>query len=74
MNISGKQSNVWHAAGSAVIRCPHPDCGHTAPIITKAHCRIHHGMEREEIAEQYGYPVISKMRPAFKGERGRAPW
>ncbi|GKV66730.1 MULTISPECIES: hypothetical protein [unclassified Sporosarcina] len=70
MNVEGgKRSNSWHGPGISSLRCPYPECGHMAQIITKAHCRINHDMEREEIAEKYGYPVTVKMRPAFKGER-----
>lgn len=44
----GKQNNS--------VRCPVPDCGHIGLMITKARCRIAHGMERDEIAKLYGYP------------------
>lgn len=36
--------------------CPFPDCGHIGDFITKAHCEIEHGMEREEIYKKYGHP------------------
>lgn len=54
--LNAKRSNPWHASGNGVIRCPHPDCCHTAEIITNAHCRMYHGMNRKEISELYGYP------------------
>ena len=37
-------------------KCPHPDCHHMGDIITKAHCLMEHGMEREELYEKYGEP------------------
>jgi hypothetical protein len=40
--------------GGLQVRCPHPGCGHVGDIITKAHCRMCHDMEREDIFEQFG--------------------
>lgn len=38
------------------MHCPHPDCDHIGDLITKVHCRMHHGMERDELFEKYGKP------------------
>ncbi|MEK5069783.1 hypothetical protein [Sporosarcina sp. FSL K6-1508] len=68
MILGGKQTNGWYAAGSGLLKCPVPDCGHAAPIITKVHCRTH-GMEREEIKEKFGLPKKVVARHPFKGEK-----
>lgn len=44
----GKQNNS--------VMCPVPDCGHIGSFISKIHCRMHHGMEREEVYKKYGIP------------------
>lgn len=44
----GKQNNS--------VMCPVPGCGHIGSFISKIHCRLEHGMEREEVHEKYGIP------------------
>lgn len=39
-----------------MVKCPVPGCGHTGTVITKAHCRIVHGMTQEEVREKYSTP------------------
>jgi len=39
------------------VRCPYPECGHIGDFITKAHCRIAHNMEQEELFSKYGEPL-----------------
>ena len=39
-----------------VLKCPHPDCEHVAPIITEHHCRLEHGLQRKQIQVLYGKP------------------
>jgi len=34
--------------------CKYPGCGYKADFISKIHCRINHGMEREEIEKAFG--------------------
>lgn len=67
MNLGGKQSNAWHAAGSGLLRCPVPECGHAAVIITKVHCRLTHGIERDEVEKRYGMPLKVVARHPWKG-------
>lgn len=56
-NNKVSRSNSWYSHGvNTVLRCPVPNCGHTAGIITKVHCRLNHGMEREEVKKRYGMP------------------
>lgn len=59
-NQAKKFSNTWFSPGmDAVIKCPVEGCRHTSTnVITKAHCRIEHGMTREEVAKKYGYPEV----------------
>jgi len=40
-------------------KCPHPDCDYIAEYyITKHHCRIEHGMTKEELISKYGKPKV----------------
>lgn len=55
----------WYAIGNQEVECPFPGCNHVANIITKAHCRIVHNMEREEVGRLYGAPKNRGGR-AFK--------
>lgn len=58
-----KTGEIWNSSSNdKFVVCPVPECKHYAWIITKAHCRIAHGMEREEIAKRYGLPKEIKMR------------
>lgn len=56
------RSNGWSSDGGTLIRCPVEGCTHTGDIITKAHCRMVHGMEREEVKKKYGMPYKVKYR------------
>lgn len=57
------RSQTWHAPSQTLIQCPVPDCTHTSnAVITKAHCRVAHDMEREEVNKLYGKPIILKKR------------
>jgi len=52
----------WNAKQGALIQCPVKNCGHVGVVITKAHCRIMHGMTRAEIEAEYGLPnTVSKL-------------
>lgn len=46
----------WSAEQGGFIKCPVPDCAHVGIVITKAHCRIAHGMTQEEVQTKYGLP------------------
>ncbi|GKV65475.1 MULTISPECIES: hypothetical protein [unclassified Sporosarcina] len=70
-----KTENSWHGKSGETLKCPFPDCHHRANLITLSHCRLEHGMEREEIGELYGVPkrvhgLHYKFGQAFTGERG----
>lgn len=55
--------NSWSSTGlNSVLQCPVPGCGHKGQIITKAHCRMSHGMSREEIKKKYGMPIKVDVR------------
>lgn len=57
-----KRSNSWSARGVGImVRCPVPGCEHTGNIITKAHCRLVHHMERDEVKKKYGMPYNVKV-------------
>jgi uncharacterized membrane protein YvbJ len=34
--------------------CTYPGCGYRAEFISKIHCRLNHGMEREKMVKKYG--------------------
>ncbi|WP_054767305.1 hypothetical protein [Lysinibacillus parviboronicapiens] len=51
-----KRNDSWSAVAKELLKCPHPNCHHVGQVITKAHCRIHHNMEREEMKKKYGMP------------------
>lgn len=51
------RSNSWFAKGAnTLVRCPVPNCNHTGTVITKAHCRNIHNMERKKLGKRYGMP------------------
>lgn len=54
--VNGDRSSSWSAT-TGWIMCPVPDCWHKGNIITKAHCRMAHGMEREVVKSKYGMPI-----------------
>lgn len=64
---TGKQTNGWHGAGTGLLKCPVPNCGHSAKIITKVHCRLEHGLERDEVEKRYGMPSKVMSKQPFKG-------
>lgn|SRR5690554_2871691 len=52
-----KRSTSWFANGAnSLIRCPYPGCTHTGTVITKAHCKLVHNMDRKEVGKKYGMP------------------
>ncbi len=52
----------WNAKHGGYLKCPVKECNHIGIVITKAHCRIVHGMTREEVNKQYGLPKgVSKL-------------
>ena len=51
-------SDSWFAGPSQMVSCPVEGCSHTGLVITKAHCRNEHGMEREEVKKKFGMPTI----------------
>ena len=69
-----KISNSWRAKSSSQLRCPVPGCTHTADIITKAHCRTVHNMEREEVRERYGMPIVVGVKSGFGGASNINLW
>ena len=52
----------WSAYANERVQCPVPGCGHIGDTITKAHCRLQHGIEREEVQQKHGKPfrIIAK--------------
>lgn len=46
----------WYAPSSELLKCPVPGCNHMGNIITKIHCRLEHGMTRDEVGIRYGMP------------------
>ncbi|MFW7187315.1 hypothetical protein [Lysinibacillus sp. BNK-21] len=58
----------WSAKqGGGYIKCPVKDCNHIGNVITEAHCRIAHGMTRQEVKEKYGLPQnVSKRNKKIK--------
>lgn len=56
------RAESWSSVADEFIQCPVPDCGHLGAMITKAHCRMAHNLEREEVEKLHGKPfrVIKK--------------
>lgn len=46
----------WSSTHGGYIKCPVEDCNHMGNVITAAHCRIEHGLTREEVMKKYGEP------------------
>ena len=68
-------SNTWFAGTNKGLCCPVPGCTHTGEVITKAHCRIVHGMERETVRKKYGMPVIVESKgEIISHNNGRSKW
>ncbi|MGR6906175.1 hypothetical protein [Lysinibacillus sp. BSL11] len=56
-------AEYWSAKqGGGYIKCPVKNCNHIGNIITEAHCRMEHGMTREEIRKEYGLPHNVSIR------------
>lgn len=52
----------WNAKHGGYLKCPVEECNHIGIVITKAHCRLVHGMTREELHKEYGFPKnVSKL-------------
>ena len=60
-------SDSYSSDSSSYVQCAFPGCGHQGEIITKLHCRINHGMERDEITRLYGMPTIVGRKSGFLG-------
>lgn len=61
-----KTGDIWSARSfERVVVCPVPNCNHFGQVITKAHCRMAHGMEREEIASLYGLPQEMRVQKSL---------
>lgn len=65
-----KDWEKWGSAGTEMVKCPVEGCGHVGSIVTKVHCRLEHGMEREEVKEKYGFPKRIIKR-TIKGDVGQ---
>lgn len=64
---SMKTGEVWSSKSSeSMVVCPVPGCNHKGQIITKVHCRMAHGMEREEIEKLYGLPQEKRLTKTKK--------
>lgn len=62
-------NSSWNSMGDELVKCPVDGCHHIGQIITKAHCRIEHGMTRDEVRKKYGFPkrVIMLKRSQIEG-------
>lgn len=49
-------NSSWSSKGDELVKCPVDGCNHVGIIITKAHCRLEHGMNRDEVKKKYGFP------------------
>lgn len=68
-------STTWFAGTNKGLRCSVPGCEHIGEVITKAHCRIAHNMERTEVAKQYGMPVVVESKgEILSHNNGRSKW
>lgn len=64
VNTEGELVSIsWFSGTNRGLRCPVEGCEHVGEVITKAHCRIVHGMEREEVNKKYGMPIIVEGKP-----------
>lgn len=59
-----------------IFKCTYPGCDHTGALITKAHCRINHEMERDKMFELYGEPEPIRPDPIStrKNLKGYVPF
>ena len=68
-------SNNWFAGTNKGLKCPVEGCNHVGEVITKAHCRIVHGMEREEVRKRYGMPIVVESKGEIVSHNnGRTKW
>ncbi|UPW82744.1 MucR family transcriptional regulator [Lysinibacillus sp. Ag94] len=65
--------NYWSSKNGGYIKCPVEGCNHIGIIVTAAHCRLEHGMTREEVREKYGLPqtVLKLNRKQNKSLKGK---
>ncbi len=58
-----RRAKGWTSIQGEYVMCPVPDCGHMGAMITKAHCRIAHNLERSEVEKQFGgaYRVLKRQ-------------
>src|SRR5690554_863774 len=70
-----KRSTSWFANGAGtLVKCPYPNCNHAGTVITKAHCRLVHDMDRKQLGKKYGMPYkiilnSDKLSENMKGVR-----
>lgn len=64
----------WFAGTSRGVKCPVPGCNHVGEVITKAHCRIVHGMDRKEVAKKFGMPIIVESKGAILSDNNGRKW
>ena len=70
-----KVSKTWFAPGlEKSVICPVDGCDHAGQYISKAHCRIVHGMERDEVAKKYGYPEITNTKGFIASDSNMRKW
>ena len=60
MNLCKDRLSGFHANANEMVKCPVPGCEHLGEVITKAHCRIEHGLTQDEVRELHGtgYRVV----------------
>lgn len=64
------KGDPWYGKQGNSVLCPVPGCGHVGSFISKIHCRLEHGIEREEVGEKYGYPKSMGNRWNIVGNGG----
>ena len=75
VNIERKRiSDSWYSRNNASLQCPAPGCTHKGDIITKLHCRNVHGMERDDVKERYGMPIVVSVKSGFGGASNSNLW
>ena len=57
-------SESFFAGPRQMLGCPVEGCNHVGLVITKAHCRIEHGLERNEVVSKYGMPNVLTFDPS----------
>ena len=76
VNDKGERiSSSWYAIAGQTIKCPYPGCSHsTSLVITKHHCRLEHGMEREQVGKLYGMPRVFESKGAILSDNNGRKW